>query len=805
MFRNILLVTFRTLRKNPSYTFINLAGLTLGISAFILVNAHLHFEKSFDRFHSGQEKIYRVESRFYTGEEMTDDWAGSSNGYAPAMKSRFPDIESYTRISWHDADRVLRNGNIKYRENHVCFADSNFLSFFTFPLLSGNINTALREPNSIVLTSRTARKYFGTSDPMGRILEVNTQGSSYQCKVTGVILDPPANSTLQFEMLLSWTTMAPFAREFWYQHESYSYVRLKPGAGPARIEAGFPALAEEYKTGPSLKALRWAVHLVPLAEIHLNPAKPTEIETKGNRRAVGFLSIIAYIILAIACLNYINLSLTKALDRAREVGIRKVSGATLLQVAAQFLFESFFLYGLAVLLSLGVTALLTGTHAAGLSELTGDAFLFDRALWIQTAAGITAGILLSGIYPAIVLARMQPIKILKGRYAFSPGGVILRKAMVAFQFGISLLLIAVTFGVYRQIDFMRRQPTGINVKQTLVIHAPARSEKFAEKILALKNEWRNEAGVLSVTVSGSVPGKAVGEQLANRKYGAPKTDERLYEMQRADADYIPAYGLKLLAGRGFDRSRQIDSTKLVLNLAAVRAFGYPSPEAAVGQKIWLETVESHPDEIIGVVDNYHQQSLQKAFTPVILFMEPALNWIPTDYISIRLNPAAGDLLPRFQKSWNNYFPESSFDFFFLDNFYDQQYRQDKQFGKSFLLFSGLAVLIASMGLFGLKLYSTTRRSREIGLRKVLGASATQVMALITWDMLKPILLSALFVLPVGYFVIADWLKGYAFRVEMSGGQFLWPLSLLLLVALFTTAGLTGKAAMSSPARTLREE
>ena len=804
MIRNVLLITYRNLVRNKVYTIVNILGLALGISAFILINAYVHFERSFDRMHADANGIYRIESQFYKNGELTDNWATSTNGYGPAMKANMPEIASFARINWNNSERVVRYKDVKFREQHVCFADTNFFKFFSFPLVKGDVSTVLSGVNTIAISESSAKKYFGNVDPMGKFLDISTLSDNFHCMVTGVFKDVPRNSSMQFSFLVSWDTSPKFIRDFWYQHESYTFVKLKPNTSPATVEAKFPALAEKYKTGPSLKELKWAVKLVPLTDIHLNPAKQYDVEANGNRYAVNFLNILAYIILAIAFINYINLATTKAIDRAREVGIRRVSGANSLQLILQFLFESVVLNGIALLLAIALVGAAYYFIPVFLSS--GLGLLFDSVLYLRVAIVIVAGVLLSGIYPAMVLARVKPIVVLKGKYAFSKGGILMRKSMVAFQFTASLLLIAGTFAVYRQITYMSSQSTGVNINQTIVLKAPVNTPGYAQKVESFKSALKAIPSVMVVTGSGAVPGKEVGKFLANRKFGSPKTDERLYEMLRVDHEFMKAYGLELIAGHAFDKSRPADSTGMILNEASVKQFGFASAQDAIGKKVWIETLEKRPNEIIGVIKNYHQQSLQQKYTPVILFMDPGLGWIPTDYYSVKItNGNVPNIVSSVKSTWSTFFPESSFDFFFLDDFYNRQYAQEIQFGRIFMLFSSLAIFIACMGLFGLTAYSTARRTKEIGVRKVLGASVSDIMSILTADLVKMILLCSIIAIPTAYFFIEQWLQGYAFRVDLVWWQFVLPVITLMLIAVCTISYLTYRAALSNPAITLRDE
>ncbi|WP_183575900.1 ABC transporter permease [Mucilaginibacter sp. X5P1] len=806
MLKNILLTTRRTLVKNKTYTLINIGGLTLGIAAYILISAYVNFEKSYDSFNMDAGNIYRVESSFYKGDNLVNDWPTSTNGYAPAMKQNFPEIASTVRIDWHESERVVRYNNTKYREEHVAFADTNFFSFFNYPLVKGDPKTVLKEVNTMVISQSAAQKYFGASDPIGKFLEVSTQNGILHCMVTGVFKDVPKNSTMQFNYLISWATCPQFERDFWYLHESYTFLKLQPGTSPHSVEAKFPALAERYKNGPSLKDLKWAVTLVPLTDIHLNPVKQYELEVKGNRTAVKFLGIIAYVILLIACVNYINLSTAKAIDRAREVGIRKVNGASSLQLLLQFLFESLVINAIALVLGIVIVAIAAQLLPNLLNHSVLFGLLFNTSLYLQIAVVFVGSILLSGLYPALLLSRLKPVSVLKGKHTFSKTGVILRKGMVAFQFAASLLLIAGTVAVYRQIVYMSKQQLGVNIYQTIVLKAPVNTPGSAQKLNSFKQLLLNTPGVKGVTASGAVPGKEVGEFLANRKFGDSKTEEHLYEMLKVDHDFMKNYDLQLAAGRAFDKSRPADSIGLILNEAAVKQFGFASNEDAIGKLVWLETSEKRPNPVIGVIKDYHQRSLQQSYTPVILFMDPKFSWIPVNYYSVKFSSNNPDqIISGIKNTWNSYFPESSLDWFFLDDFYNRQYQQDLQFGNIFLLFSGLAILIACMGLFGLTAYSTARRIKEIGVRKVLGASVAHIIYILTMDAVKLVLYSSLLALPLAYLFIEQWLQGYAFKVDLSWWGFVAPVAGLLFIAIGTIGYITYKAALVNPVKSLRNE
>ncbi|GAB3921510.1 ABC transporter permease [Larkinella terrae] len=806
MLRHYSTVVFRTILRNKIYTGIVITGLAFGMAAFLLISGYVRFEQSYDRIHPNGDRVYRVESVFYKNGVQTEHWATSSNGYVPAMKQAFPEIEAFTRIAWRGSTRVVRYEEAKFREDHVCFADSNFFTFFGYPVLKGDRRTFLTSPNTIVISESAARRYFGNADPLGKYLDVSTIASSYHCEVTGVFADLPSNSTMQFSMLMSFATSNRRNWDFWYQHESYSFVRLKPQTDPAKLIAKFPALSEKYKTAEALRDHVWSIDLVPLHDIHLNPATQNEIEIKGNRRAVQFLSVIAFVILIIGWVNYINLSTARAMDRAKEIGIRKTIGSHQSLLVFQFLFESLLLNVLALVLAV-LLVVIAHFVLPGFLDIPTTSFDWSEPTQYAVFAVIfLVGIVVSGIYPALVLSRVKPVLALKGQYRFTGSGAVLRKGLVVFQFMASMILIVGTFVAGRQLAYMMNQDLGVRVDQVLVLKAPVKTDHYAQKTQTLKNDLRAVPGITEVTGSGAVPGKEVGQMLANRRLHEGPESDRLYEMLMIDFDFLKTYDLQLAAGRAFDRSRPADSTGLILNESAVRQFGFKSNEDAIGEKILLEVTHDRPNEIIGVVKDYHQQGLQKQFTPLILFMDPDYRWLPTDYYSLKISTNQVDgLVEKVQTVWGRFFPESSMDYFFLDDFFNRQYRQDRQFGRTFILFSSLAILIACMGLFGMTSYNTARRTKEIGVRKVLGASVASVLRLLAWESMRLLLVAGLLAIPVSWYSIHQWLSVYAFRIELNPFHWLIPMLVLVLIALATISFQTIKAALNNPTKSLQNE
>ncbi|GAB4047278.1 ABC transporter permease [Spirosoma litoris] len=811
MLKNYFKIAWRSIRQQQLYSLLNITGLALGLATCGLLIQYVQFEQSYDQVAVDREKaddksIYRVESLFYGGGHKSEHWATSTNGFAPAMKANFPEVESFTRIIWRNSERVVRYENQKFREPHVCLADSNFFTFFDYPVVRGDRRTFLNEPNSVVLSESAAHKYFGNQNPLGKTLEISTRSQQLTCQVTGVFADLPVNSTMQFDMLISGRTAPPRAWHFWYQHASYTFVQLKPHTDPGKVEAKFPALAEHYKTEPTMRDVTWGIQLVPLQDLHLNAATPNEIEVKGNRTAVTFLSVIALVILLISWVNYSNLTTARMMHRAKEAGVRRMIGSTRRMLLFQFVIESLLVHTIALVLAIPMVLVAAQLLPDSLHLHSAQSVWADPLVIFGFLALWLVGIVLTGLYPATVLLRASPASVLKGRFRFSGRERSFRQSLVVVQFAISVILLVSTLVVYRQTAYMMNQRPGVLTDQTVVLKSPVNTPDYAGKIELLKKRINALAGVSKVTGSGSVPGKEVGQFLANRRFEASAADNKLVEMLKVDFDFMPTYGLRLLAGRGFDKTRPADSTALVLNESAVKLFGFTSNEQAIGQKIALETTPKQASEIIGVVKDYHQQSLHQPFTPIILFMDPAFSWIPTDYYSIKFrtdNPQ--QLLSQVETIWGSLFPESSLDYFFLDEFYGHQYQSDKQYGLLFSIFSALAIFIACLGLFGLATFSAEQRTKEIGVRKVLGASVASIVALLSKDFLKLVIVAIVLASPLAWWAMTKWLSDFAYKIDIEWWVFALAGLLAVGIALLTVSFQSIKAALMNPVKSLRSE
>lgn len=806
MLKNYWVSAWRHLKKKKGFSFINIFALAVGMAAALLILTYVVFEYNYDDMHSKRKNIYRVESTFHEGNELTDDWATSSFGYGSAMKRELPGIVDYTRIgSQYQPEQVVKYGNQLNRENKIAYADQHFFQVFDFELVRGDRGRVLDAPNKVVITEQIAKKYFKEEDPIGKVMRFKADKEELACEVTGVMKEMPANSHIRYNFLISYLSLPKFLHEYWYRHEAYTYVVLDSPERVKQIESQFPQMAEKYKTDEALKNKRWGVTLKPLEEIHLAPQKAYETEIKGNRSSMLALMVAAIAILCIAWINYVNLTVVRSMERAREVGIRRVGGATRRQLISQFLFEALLNNGLALIVALGIIEV----ALPAFNQLTGREA--ELLIWLRSRWGLAlivvlgVGVFLSGFYPALILSGTKPIKMLKGKFVHSGSAARVRKVLVVLQYAASMVLICCTLIVFAQLNYMRQKELGIRTNEVLVVKFPGYTTDLSYKLQAMKRELALLPGVRKVTVSGAVPGVEVGMFLSNHRANDVTLQNRLYEMLNCDWDYLDAYGLKMVAGRGFSESYGGDQDKLVINEAAVQNLGYTNNEEALGQLVVVETVEK-PMQIIGVMANYHQQSLNKPYTPIMFFLHEQIPWFRQKYISIVMDGAnPKNMVEKTERVWNRYFADSSYDYFFLDSFFDQQYKQDEVFGLMVALFAVLAIFISCIGLWVLVMFACSLRVKEMGIRKVLGASNVHLFYQLGHEFLLLIGIAVCIALPVSWLIMDNWLSTYPFRVDWKWWFFGLPVILLFGISLLTVAWQTAKTIFGKPARSLRYE
>ncbi|MBL7699663.1 MAG: ABC transporter permease [Chitinophagaceae bacterium] len=793
MFKNYLKIAFRNLLKTKGFSAINIMGLAVGLTACFLIFLYVKFELSYDAFHSKADRIYKIVADVKTPTEvLTSDrpaWA-----VPPSMKNDFPEVEAAVRLA---QDQVLiRKDDIKIQQDDVAWADSSFFTVFDFKLLKGDPKTVLKDQYSAVLSEKAANKYFGKKDPVGQTILIRDDGRT--TKVTGLMKDMPENSQFRAEVLISMTTqtqdLARGVDSVWGGYWPLGYVLLKPGADPKALQAKLPAFLER-RNGTEMKNSQMfpTLSLEPLRDVYLRSTRNNQ--KSGNIVNVYIFSVIAVFILLIACINFINLTTARASERAKEVGIRKVVGAEKHQLTKQFIGESIIICLIAFLFSVLFSWLLLPlfNQLAGKTISSG---IFDQPSYLITlfAAAIAIG-LLAGLYPAFVLSSFRPVVVLKGKFTTGTRGIFLRKALVVSQFTISIALIISTIIVYNQMTFMRNQELGFSKDQVMVVGTNRDKGKDA-----FKQALTGIPAVKSVSLASAVPGS--GNNIAYTQIRNIKGDMQVanLDVYFVDFDYIDQYKIKTVAGRTFSKDFGTDTTQaMVLNEAAVKMFGYSSPDQIIGKKFdqW-----GREGQVIGVVKDFHFRSLQQPIKPLSMRIEPG----NTDFVSIKVSannlPAT---IAEVERKWKETIPNRPFSYFFMDEFFDRQYRVEERFGKLFLNFAVLAIFISCLGLLGLASYSTIQRTKEIGIRKVLGASTSNIVNLLSKDFLKLILVSAVIAFPVAWLAMNRWLQDFAYRIGVSWWVFVLAGALATFIALCTISFQAIRAALANPVKTLRTE
>lgn len=793
----------RSQRVKKTLVLINITGLSVCVAATLLIMLYVWSELSYDSFHDAA-RVYRVESRLYEGETLTDNWATTAYGHGPTMDREIAGIEKYVRVTAQDREQVVNYFDRKFAEARYCYTEPAFFEVFNFPIIKGEKTGQLMRPNTVVLTENTANRYFGEEDPIGKVLTFSTPSSQQNFEVTGVIADMPVRSHLQYDFLLSYNTIPKGQQDIWYIHGVYTYVRLMPGKEPMEIEEAFRNISDKYKTN-ALKHKSWAVELIPLKDIHLTPQKAYEKEVKGSRTAVLILLVMSVTLLLIGWANALNLTVARFLERGREFGLRKAFGASRRQIITQGLLESGFMNLLATLIAFGWLELFLPLVYRWAGQNFGVDILTLPAFWAVVAGVVVVGTLVIGLYPSWLMVTIRPSEIMRGKLLHGKRGNRIRKLLIVVQFLASFVLITGTFTVVQQVRYMQNEAASGSYSRILVIKYPSFTEGLALRLESFTKRLRQRADVSHVTVSGAIPGVEVANYFTNRPYGSDPSQVKLIQMFAVDYDYLSAYMPAMICGRGFSEDFGGDLNRVVLNEEAVRTLGYESAEAALGQQLKMEVVND-PLEIIGVVENYHQQSLSVTYKPIIFFMKERVPFIATPYISIRLTGEGGDgALAEIEQMYHEYFPTSLFSHFFLSDFTHFLYQSDRNFGWIFASASLLAVFVACLGLWIVTLFSTLSRLKEVGIRKVLGANKSSLFFVLTKELLMLTVLASAIGIPVSAVLMNGWLETYAFHISLPWWIYAVAFVLLLLIAFLTVLQQVWRIIRLKPMRILKYE
>lgn len=820
MFRNYFTIAYRNVLNNKIFSAINVFGLAIGLAACLLIFQFVSFELSFDTFHDKFDRTYRVTNDRFQNGKLIQHGTIMYPTIGPTMAKDYPEIEEYTRIMpTGDMDNVRIEEEL-FHAGETHFADENFLSVFSFPLLTGDRATALKLPFSVVLTMSTAKKFFKLkNDDYTSILDRTFywENDPQLYKVTGVVEDVPENSHINFEVLVSYSTLYSGddkgADISWDWSDMRHYLVLKPGTDYKSLEAKFPDFSERYFKGDKVSGSIEKFYLQPLKDAHLYSDYEYDIARTASGKAVWAMLIVAVFILVIAWINYINLTTSRAVDRAKEVGLRKVMGAVKVQLVRQFIFESVVISLIAFVCSLIIVQIsqstfnsMLGTNLSLWKVLTS----LDSSVIFGLIGILVLGIFLSGFYPAFVLSGYQPVTVLKGKFRNSSRGQFLRKALVVFQFTASAALITGTLIVSKQLRFMNEADLGIGIKNTLIVRAPQLMRWDSTTINRIENYKHDLAqinGVARATTSTHLPGERLGRTFGIRLSDQPSESKYTMSILNVDHDFADTYGLKLLAGRKFvmtdHRANFQDLTSLMINANAVKLLGLSSPEEAIGKEVIWGNNGTRKWTIIGVVNDFHQESLKNPMEPMVF--RPTYSTYHEASIKLEQGVDATAVIPRVEATFNKYFPDNSFRYFFLEDTYRSQYKDDTRFGKIITIFTLLGIIISCLGLIGLSSYTALQRTKEIGIRKVLGASLFSIISLLSSDFMKLVMLATLLALPIAYFGMKNWLMTYAYRIPLEWMLFVVPVVLILFIAGLTVSFYVLKTARTNPADTLKYE
>jgi putative ABC transport system permease protein len=814
MLRNYFTAAFRNLQKNSIFTFINLMGLTLGMAAFILIFQYISFERSVNGFHSNLSNIYRLITETKNG----DIWDDTAPGLAPIGKQQVSEIKDYVRLALGTSlgDGVVAiddsSTNIQsFRERNFAYAEGNFFEVFSFQLIHG-LAKNLKEPNTVALSESTAKKYFGKENPIGKIITLNNQFGKTLYTVVIMYADMPQNSDFRFDIVFSIQTLANKANlngnEDWASLDGLgsqwlkTYFLLQPNANPTSVEEKAAVIKNKMN-----KENTDIFKLHPFANQHLATSLHDRTPVTGSLGFIYLLTGIAILTLVIAWFNYINLSTAGSLKRAKEVGIRKVAGATKMQLVWQFLGESLSMNVIAFFIALALVNVLQGTYNYFLGKNLGFSVFQESNLWLIGLVLIIVGSIASGAYTSFVLSAFKPSQTLKGIFSKSGDGILLRKVLVIFQFTVSIVLIACTLILQRQLYFLENKKLGMELNQLLVIQGPevGRDETFKGRSVGFDQELSQLGFVESFSRSGGVPidGYNFSTSGVTKLNPLPGDEKISYSIITIDYRYFKTYSIEFIAGKDFTEEMGSKKTwaeidKAIINEKAARQLGFESNKEATGQKIVLNKQQY---EVIGVVNDYHHLSLRQSIDPIVFIPRNNGGFYTTKIATqdIAANVATLD------KLFKKYFPGNPFDYYFINDKYNQQYKTEQQYGTLFSIASGMAIFIACLGLFGLATFTVEQRIKEIGVRKVLGASVPQITSLISKEFLTLVIISILFATPLAWYAMDQWLQSFAYQTEITWWIFGIAGLVALLIALITVSSQAIKAAVSNPVNSLRNE
>lgn len=795
MIKNYFKIAWRNLRKNRLYAFINIIGLTVGIVSCLLIGIYIKHELSYDRFNKNADRMVRVTMDYFFG-DSPQKIAVTGTKVGPQFKRQFPEVEDFVRLD--KIGNVVAYDNKIFDEKNFLYADPSLFSIFSFKLEKGDASTALNSPDKIVVTETTAKKYFANDDPIGKLLKVGDKNFI----VSAVAADVPSNSQIKFDFVVSFNNLSAAKRpEDWWSANDITYLLLKNKTDIQPLQKQITAYMKTIRYGElKMSGNQYLTyHLEPLTQVHLHSNLPDSFEPNGSIVYIYILVVVALLILVIAGVNYVNLSIAQSAGRSAEIGIRKVLGAAKLQLFRQFIGESIFVTAIAIIIAIGAAVLLLPMF----NSLSGIQFhytaLFEPVVLLSLFISAIIIGFSAGAYPALRLSGIKLARILKSGFSFTSGQRV-RRPLIIFQFIISIFLIITTVFIVQQLAYIHSKDIGYNKNNIVVLPV---SSKMIAQIDALKKVIQNIPGVEGVAAANSEPVNVEWGDAIQTKDGKQLTVNAL----PMDEDFIKTMQLKIIAGRDFDRTDilQMDTTNkgknfhytFMLNESAARALGW-TPQQAIGKEI----SKYYPGRIIAVVKDFNFKSFHDPINPLLIF----LDYSQTGDLFVRVNGnSAASVIPSIEKIWKGRFPGRPFEYKFLDEDYDAMYRTDQRTAGVFTTFSVLAILLACLGLFAVSAYAVLQRTKEIGIRKILGATTSNITLLIAKDFLLLVIIAAAIASPVAWFASDKWLQDFAYHIQMQWWVFVVAGALSVLIAFITVSLQSVKAALANPVKSLRSE
>lgn len=799
MFKNNVKIALRVFKRDKAYTIINLLGLSIGLAISLLIIQYVRFEMSYEDFNPNADRVARITIDYLNGATVVDQDCETYPPLSPLIVERINEAVGFTRV-YSTGVETLQVGENIFRESRIFGADSSFFEIMGYPLVLGDAKSVFRAPFEIVLTESMAIKYFERIDVLGELIRFKNIDGDISFKIVGVVRDSPPNTHLKIDFLISYVSMKPAYhadQNTWNSNNTYAYILLQQPEDFSRFDQSLLDLNLDLIEEKKIQDER--VIAQPLADIHLYSDKSFEPEKNGDAKSVYFLFGVALLVILIALVNYINLSTSKSLDRAKEVGIRKVMGSSLLALRVQFFTESFLINFFAAILAI-VFMLISLDAFRNIAALPNSfSFIDDPQFWISFGAVFVISIFFAGIFPAFVLSSFNPAAVLKGNFSKSFKGSLMRKGLVVVQFSITGFLLIQTLTASEQINFMRSLDNGFDKEQSIVIHKPQTAQ--VDEVQTLINKLKQFPSFENVSRSSCVPGLPSNEMSTTTGIKLVDATEDYYfnfYLYFMDENFIPTVGMELLAGENFLPNSE-NEKMVIVNEQSIALWGIPTPEEAVGKTLdfWNEKFT-----IKGVIKNFHQATAKSPHVAMVMLYNKS--WV--EYLAVKTKDGdAADNLALLKETYQATFPDAPFDYFFLDQRFDQNFRSEEQFKQVFGLLTGFAILIACLGLYGLSSFTIAKRVKEIGIRKVLGANVNQIILLLSKDFMKLIGVSLFIALPVSYWIIDKWLDNYAYKIELSWWLFALPAVVMLLLSFITVYVKTYSVAQSNPSTSLRDE